>query len=160
MNQLQKFTFFNNLNFEKINKVIFDIPLPGGLYFSPTYLQAGLIVVLIFLLILLLGQLRHRMVNWEFRGIIPGIVMGFLLALVLEALLLVSGSTALIKVLGWKNPPKPISNVLDMGKEKFTKVLGSNTKVEIKNLNSSSVLEDFRKLNSSQANTVRLLICE
>lgn len=160
--------FVNSINISdfkfgslQINKVILDVPLPGGLFFSPTYLQAGLIVVLIFLLVLLLGQLRHRLVNWEFKGIIPGIVMGFLLATILEGLLLVSGSTALIKVLGWKNAPKPISNVLDMGREKLTNVLGvSNAKVEIKNVTSTSVLEDYRKLNASQSKTVRLMICQ
>lgn len=153
----------NNFSFGsfQINKVLIDIPLPGGLFFSPTYLQAGLIVILIFLLILLLGQLRRRLIDWEFKGIVPGLIMGFLLATVLEGFLLVSGSTALIKVLGWKNAPKPISNVLDVGRNKFKQVLGdSDTKIEIREASSTSVLEDYRKLNSSQAKTVRLMICQ
>jgi hypothetical protein len=102
----------------------FSLPLPGGISFQPTYIQAAAIVFLLFLLILMLGQLRHRMINWEMSGIMPGIAIGFAIALILEGIVIVGGRTIITEVMGWKNAPKPLANVLDAGRSELVKVLG------------------------------------
>ena len=111
-------------------KPIKSIDLPGGMTIAPTYLHAGAIVFLIFLLILTLGQVRHRMINWELKGIIPGIMVGFVLAFILEGFLLISGKTLLAEVFGWKSPPKPLANFIDVGREQLVSVLGVQIEVD------------------------------
>src|SRR3972149_11077219 len=101
------------------------IQLPAGYILSPTYFQAGIMVFLVFLLVLTLGQIRRRMIDWHFKGFFPGIIMGFLLAFFIEGLFVAAGSTVFIQLMGWKNPPKPISNALDAGRLKLTRVLGT-----------------------------------
>lgn len=98
--------------------------LPGGQIISPSYLQVGIIIFLLFLLVLMMGQLRHRMVHWEMKGILPGVAFGFALALIFEGFALIGGRTLLTETLGWKTAPKPIANVLDAGRNQFIKVLG------------------------------------
>lgn len=90
---------------------------------APTYIQAGAIIVLIFLLVISLAQFRHHFVKWSMKGGLIGLFFGILLTLLLEGFLLVSGHTALTGLLGWKNAPKPISTALDVGKEKLTNTL-------------------------------------
>ncbi|MDP3013275.1 MAG: hypothetical protein Q8M92_03470, partial [Candidatus Subteraquimicrobiales bacterium] len=57
------------------------------------------------------------------KGVLVGIFFGFLLTLLLEGFLLVAGRTAVTELLSWKNAPKPISTVLDIGKEKLTDII-------------------------------------
>lgn len=80
-------------------------------------LKAGAIVVLLFLLVLSLAQVRRHFVRWGAKGGLIGLFFGFLLALILEGFLLIGGKTALTEILGWKNPPKPVSVALDKGRE-------------------------------------------
>ena len=68
--------------------------------------------------------------NWSFKGSIFGLFLGFLLALILEGFLLLGGKTALTSLLGWKNPPKAVSGVLENGREKLINVLGINSECE------------------------------
>ncbi|MBI3397382.1 hypothetical protein HY045_02810, partial [Candidatus Woesebacteria bacterium] len=98
----------------------------GNFEFSPAYWEAGLIIFLVFLLVLSMAQFRRHLLDWSLKGAGFGIAFGFMLALVLEGFLLLSGKTALIEVLGWKNAPKPIVTVLDMGKAQLIKVLGAS----------------------------------
>jgi hypothetical protein len=37
-----------------------------------------------------------------------------------------SGKNMLIGIIGWKNPPKPIVNILELGRSKLIKVLGAH----------------------------------
>src|SRR5512146_2596014 len=86
----------------------FDMNI-GSLSFPVTYLEAGAIVFLIFILIVLMAQFRRHYVDWSLKGGVFGIFFGFLLALILEGFLLIGGRTAITEVLGWKNAPAPIS---------------------------------------------------
>ena len=138
----------------------FTFNLPYGFVFQPTYIQAGLIVFLIFLLILTLGSLRHRMAHWEFRGLFPGIAFGFVLALILEGIMLVGGGTLITKTLGWKNAPKPISVALDQGKEKLNEVLGEKTSQVQEELTPQEVLQGIKNLSPSEYDSIKRLICE
>lgn len=90
---------------------------------APTYMQAGAIIILIFLLIVSLAQVRHHFVKWSMKGGLIGLFFGILLTLIIEGFLLVNGHTALTSLLGWKNAPKPISTVLDIGKVKLTDII-------------------------------------
>lgn len=136
----------------------------GNFSFSPTYLQAGAIVFLIFLLILVFAQMRRHFINWSVKGAFFGIFFGFLLALILEGFLIIGGKTAIIEVLGWKNAPKPISNVLDLGREKLVNVLGITSQIPVSNaetlVNSDKVMNLFQSLNPSEAQKVRSMICK
>lgn len=135
----------------------------GDFVIQPTYWQAATIVGLIFLLILTLGSLRHRYNQWTMKGAMPGIGFGFALALILEGFLLVGGRTLFTEILGWKNAPKPISNVLETGRTKLVDVLGVTDEVPESSAQSASpdqVVLEYRSLTEKQATSVRELICK
>ncbi|EKE04963.1 MAG: hypothetical protein ACD_19C00427G0010 [uncultured bacterium] len=90
---------------------------------APTYIQAGAIIILLFLLIISLAQFRHHFVKWSMKGGLIGLFFGVLLTLLIEGFLLVNGQTAITSLLGWKNAPKPIGTALDIGKEKLTDII-------------------------------------
>jgi len=90
---------------------------------SPTYLQAGIILALVFFLILAIAGMRRHYLNWSFQGATVGILLGFILALILEGFLLVSGGTFLTKTLGWKNAPKPVEGLLNQGRERLQELV-------------------------------------
>jgi len=140
-----------------------DVDLPGGFIFSPTYLQAGLIVFLLFLLVLTLGQLRHRFNQWTFKGAMPGIGFGFAIAIILEGIFIVGGKTLLTEILGWKNAPKPISNVLDTSRSQLVNVLGVSDPIDSAyanmNVNPETVVTLYQSLTDKQAQSVKGIIC-
>lgn len=107
-----------------VNKTLFfNI---GSVKIAPTYWQAGLVVILLFVLVLTLARLRHMYVGWSVKGFFPILALGFLLALVFEGFMILGGKTLFTELLGWKNAPKPISTVLDEGRDRLIKVLGVN----------------------------------
>lgn len=122
---------------------------------APTYIQAGAIVFLLFLLVVSLAQFRQHFVKWSMKGGLVGLFFGILLTLILEGFLLISGHTALTGVLGWKTAPKPISTALDMGKEKLTNVLGVGTD----NPTSNDVITIMQSLPPSEISKIKAIIC-
>lgn len=126
-------------------------------------MQAGIIILLLFLLVLVLAQFRRHFLNWSFKGALFGVFWGFVLALILEGFLALSGRTALTEILGWKTAPKPIANILDLGREKLVQVLGSQT--EVPNSYAQNVatggdlIREFQNLNPTEAKRVRQIIC-
>ena len=140
----------------------FDLNV-GSLSLSPTYVTAGVIIFLLFLLILTLAQVRRHFLNWSIKGGIFGIVLGFLLAVIFEGFLLIGGRTVVTEVLGWKNAPKPIVNVLDSGRAKLVKVLGVTDEIPesaAKNYSSEEVIDAFQSLPAKEATKVRGIVCE
>ncbi|OGM54613.1 hypothetical protein A3E15_01340 [Candidatus Woesebacteria bacterium RIFCSPHIGHO2_12_FULL_42_9] len=140
----------------------FDFNL-GNLTFSPTYVIAGAIVFLLFLLVLTLAQVRRHLLNWSIKGGIFGISLGFLLALIFEGFLLIGGRTIITEFLGWKNAPKPIVNILDAGRAKLVKVLGVTDEIPVssaKNYSSDEVLDAFQSLSPKDQDKVRGMVCE
>lgn len=99
----------------------------GGMTISPNYLEAGAIIMLLFLLVLALARMRHLFIKWSFKGVGMGVLVGFFLALVVEGFFVVGGSTMLTTLLGWKNAPKPLQNALDASRSEMIKVLGVET---------------------------------
>lgn len=122
---------------------------------TPTYIQAGAIIILIFLLVISLAQFRHHFVKWSMKGGLIGLFFGILLTLILEGFLLVSGHTVLIGLLGWENAPKPIGTALDIGKEKLTNILGATPE----NSTSKDVITIMQSLNPDEIKKIKAIIC-
>ncbi len=135
----------------------------GGTTFEPAYWHAGAIVFLIFLLIITMAQVRRHFMDYSLKGGFFGVLLGFVLALVIEGFFLIGGHTILTNVLGWKNPPKPLSNALDAGKSKLVDVLGSQvSSPEPKSkeiLTEEKLLESYKALPQSNQRHVRSTIC-
>ena len=131
---------------------------------ASTYIQAGVIVVLLFILVLCLAQFRHHFVRWSFKGGLIGLFFGVALTLIVEGFLIVNGHTALTSLLGWKNAPKPISTALDMGKEKLTNVLGLETdEIISKNTietTSKGVINALQGLNPDEIKKIKAIMCQ
>jgi hypothetical protein len=89
---------------------------------------------------------------------------GFLLALVVEGVLILGGRTILTEVIGWDNAPKPISTALDAGRAKLVDVLGVTDEIPSSNAKNTptyqSVVGDFASLSEKDADKVRSFICE
>ena len=135
----------------------------SNLYFSTNYLQAGAIIVLVFLLILTLAQVRHHFVHWSLKGGIAGLFFGFLLALFVEGFLLIAGRTAVTEILGWKNAPKPIKTALDLGHDKLINVLGVTEEIPTSNASNESTVDEvltvLQSLNPSEIKKIKAIIC-
>ena len=138
----------------------FDI---GKISFSPSYIQAGAIVLLLFLLVLSMAQLRKYFVNWSLKGALFGIFFGFIFALFLEGFLIIGGRTALTELIGWKNAPKPIVNILDAGRSKLVEVLGVTDEIPSlsakESIKALDFIDLFQSLNPSEGKKVKNLIC-
>lgn len=136
----------------------------GKISFPVPYIQAIAVVVLIFFLVLLLAQFRRHYVNWSFKGALFGMLFGFLLALILEGFLIIGGKTVLTGVLGWKNPPAPISIALDAGKNKLIQVLGISTQVSSSFVKDSatvtSAVQFLQNLNPTDVKKVKAILCQ
>lgn len=104
----------------------FDLNL-FGLKISPNYIEALLIVILVFALIFTFARMHRLFIDWSFKGAAMGVLLGFVLCLIVEGFFLIGGSTILTKTLGWKNAPRPIQNALDAGRAQLTNVLGAST---------------------------------
>lgn len=140
----------------------FDLNL-GKFSLPVTYLEAGAVILLLFILILTLAQVRRHYVNWSLKGGVVGIFFGFLLALILEGFLLIGGKTAITEVLGWKNAPKPILVALDAGRGKLIQVLGIQDPIPSsqakENATVQSAIQTLQSLNPADMKKVKSLIC-
>ncbi len=140
----------------------FDLNL-GKLTLPIAYWQAGAIIFLTFLLIVVMAQYRHHTVDWSLKGGLIGIFFGFLLALILEGFLLIGGRTALTGVLGWKNAPAPLAHVLEAGRSKLIQVLGVQTAVPSsyaqENSTVQGALETIQNLNPQDLKSVKGILC-
>jgi len=138
----------------------------GKFSFSSSYIQAGVVVVLLFILILMLAQLRRYFVDSSVKGSLFGLFFGFLLALILEGFLIIGGKTAITQVLGWKEAPKPIANLLEIGRDKLVQVLGEQAEVRIPdavaklNPTFNDAVVFFQSLNPSEAQKLKNFICK
>jgi len=138
----------------------------GKFSFSSSYIQAGVVVVLLFILILMLAQLRRYFVDSSVKGALFGLFFGFLLALILEGFLIIGGKTAITQVLGWKEAPKPIANLLEIGRDKLVQVLGEQAEVRIPdavaklNPTFNDAVVFFQSLNPSEAQKLKNFICK
>lgn len=136
----------------------------GGLDIGTNVFQAVAVVVLLFLLVITLAQMRRRFVDWHLSGAMMGVAFGFFLALIIEGLLIVGGRTILTETLGWKSAPKPISNALDAGRGKLVDVLGT-TDDPIPASNAAQkptiggIMEQYETLSSSEKESLQSIMC-
>jgi hypothetical protein len=135
----------------------------GKIHFAPSYLQAGVIVFLLFILVLTVAQVRRHLFEYSLKGALFGLFFGFLLALILEGFLIIGGKTAVTEVLGWQNPPKPILSALDVGRGKLIDVLGITDEISISVAQEkpswNDVIEAFQKLDPAQVKKAKDIIC-
>ena len=134
----------------------------GNLTFNPSYTHAGLILLLLFFLVLTLAQVRRHFINWSFKGALFGLFLGFLLALIVEGFLVIGGRTAVTEILGWKNPPKPVSVALDAGKEKLINVLGTDIEISPSNASGNKIEELIKiidTLSSEEKENLQTKLC-
>lgn len=148
---------------QKLFSKNFELFEVKGVVFAPNILQAVAIVFLLFLLVFTLARLRHLYVKWSFKTAYAFILIGFLLALILEGFFILGGRTVLTEILGWKNPPKPIESALDFGRERMVEVLGVRKEVPSSFANENSTSEDLLNLLDSLSQQdlekVRLKVC-
>ena len=128
-----------------------------GIYIEARYWQAIAIVFLIFLLVLMLARLRHVYVDWSFKPAISMLVIGFLLAVILEGFLIIGGKTIFTQVLGWRNAPKPISTVLDEGRSRLINVLGVN---ESPSITVKGIVNSVDSLSQQEVEELKNRICQ
>src|SRR3989344_1958824 len=136
-----------------------------GIYVEPTYWMAGAIILLIFLLVFTIARIRYLYVHWSMgKQNISMLFWGFLLALIVEGFLILSGRTLLTEVIGWKNAPKPVSTVLDIGRERLVTVLGVTEEIPnsaaYETPTYQSVIGDFENLTSEDKEALINFICK
>jgi hypothetical protein len=148
---------------QKLFASVGSFKLPGGLVFEPNLLQAGAIVLCIFLLILTFGMLQHRYNHWTVKGVMPGVAFGFTIALLLEAILLVGGRTLFTEILGWEDAPKPISNVLTVSRNQLVDVLGVTSEVPEGKASEKptigGIMSEYQSLDDGNKESLQSLIC-
>ncbi|OGM05770.1 hypothetical protein A2125_01115 [Candidatus Woesebacteria bacterium GWB1_43_5] len=127
----------------------------GNIDVSPGVIQTGGIVILVFLLLLVMARITRTYLSWYTTGWYVWVILGFLLAVVVEGFLVISGSTIFTSVLGWKNAPKPVQTMVDIGRTKLIDVLGAKETIPTKD----SVVLDFKTLDSSSLEEVKSEIC-
>lgn len=135
-----------------------------GIEIVPTYWQAATIVLLIFLLIFTLARMRYLYVHWHLsKTSLAMMFWGFVLTLILEGFLWLSGRTVLTTVLGWKNPPKPVAATLETGRDHLREVLGETAEIDSAKAKSpptyQSVVFDYKELSEEDRKTVQKFVC-
>lgn len=139
--------------------------LTSGLAFNfgSSYLKAGIIIALVFSLVVVLALTRRHFLDWSIKGASFGILIGFSLALILEGFLLLGGRTAFTELLGWKDPPKPVRYVLDLGRDRMAEVLGKSVLVPTSSAEGddiNKIVDEIQSLTPGDAKRLRLRICE
>jgi hypothetical protein len=136
----------------------------GNIALPMSYVQAAVIIGLIFIFILLAAQLRRHFMDWSVKGVVVGLFFGFLLTLVLEGFLLVGGRTARTGFLGWKNPPPVLSNALDIGKDKLITVLGVKDQIPMsfakETVGVEGAVNTLQSLNPGDLKKVKAILCQ
>ncbi len=127
----------------------------GEVSASSGVIQAAVIVFLVFLLLVVMARMTRSYLSWYTTGWYVWVILGFILAVVVEGFFVVSGSTIFTSVLGWKNAPKPIQQVVDTGRAKLIDVLGAKEEVATKD----SVLADFDSLDDQSSEELKSAIC-
>lgn len=138
---------------------------PLGFSFSPSFLQAAIIVVLVFLLAITLGFARQHMLTWSFKGAHFGFLFGIIFILILEAIFLVGGRTALFEASSNQRIPPNLRSFVEQGRKNLVGVLGLSVEqipptVAQEEPSAQSIIEGFQTLSPDQAQTVRSAICQ
>lgn len=140
----------------------FNLKFPN-LNFTPSQMQAGSIILLLFLLVLALAQIRRHFIQWSLRGALFGLFFGFLIALIAEGFLVIGGRTALTEILGWENAPKPLVALIDSGRSKMANVLGVTDEIPRSVAKENPTVEEainvLQSLDPTEIKKVKSLLC-
>lgn len=156
MNKLPIFTF--------LNKTIKTFHI-GNLDVDATYWEAGLIILLLFLLVFSLARLRFLYVHWSMgKHAFAMLFWGVVLTIIMEGFLMLSGRTIFTELLGMKYIPKPFSTLVDIGRTRVANVLGEQSKVPDANantkLNSDQMYSLYIKMDASESQKLKRIVCE
>ncbi len=144
-------------------------PLPSftvyGVDVYPTYWEAATIVLLIFLLIFTLARMRYIYVHWHLsKTSLAMMFWGFVLTVIIEGFLWLSGRTVLTTMLGWKNPPKPVAQTLSTGREHLREVLGETAEIDSAKAKEiptyQSVVFEYKELTDEDKEMVQKFVCK
>lgn len=138
----------------------FDLHVAGRTI-KPEYWHAGVILILAFMIVLTLARYRQLKVKWGFQGFIPTLILGFVLAIIFEIGLLLSGKTLVSMIFGWENAPKPISTIIDESRGKMVQVLGESEESSgFDQVDSTDeILLLYTSLEQDEASSVKEIIC-
>lgn len=101
-----------------------SVNLPGvGGSLSVNDTKAIIVVFFLFLTLLLLAKMSRSYLSWYMSGWFIWLFLGFLLAVLVEGLLLVSGRTIFTEVLSLENAPRPVQEFIDAGRYRLTDVV-------------------------------------
>ncbi len=136
-----------------------------GIYVEPTLWQALAIILCVFLLVFTLARVRFLYVHWSMgKQNLSFLFWGFVMALIIEAIMIISGRTLFTEVIGWKNVPKPISTILDISRNKMISVMGVNSEVPSslaeEPLNAGNLFSQYQLLTPSEMENFRVMVCK
>jgi hypothetical protein len=136
-----------------------------SLEITPTYWQAAVLIILLFLLVFTLARMRYLYVNWHLgKHSISLFFWGFLLALIIEGFFIIGGRTLFTEILGMKNVPKPFSTILNIGRNRLITVLGVTDQVPSstakENPDSEYIFKLYNDLPRSEADKLYHQICK
>lgn len=142
------------------------VNLPNGAEISYNRLEVVMVVVLLFVLVLTFGQLRHRLVHWHMKGIVPGVALGMIITLIIQGALLMLGGNLLKNALGWQGAPRPVAVAIETGKEKLVEVLSDTDEIIIETSDDrqkatiGGIMESYGDLTSEEQISLQSLVCE
>ncbi|HLE48813.1 MAG TPA: hypothetical protein VI819_02160 [Patescibacteria group bacterium] len=147
-----------------LNKTVTSFKV-GSFNIDATYWLVGVLILLLFMIVFTFARIRFLYVNWSMgKQTIAFLFWGFILAVGVEGLFMLYGRTIFTEVLGIESAPKPISTILDIGRSRFVKVLGtqnSGTSLDSKNpVSADQVYSVYTKLSQKEAEKFTDLICK
>lgn len=137
----------------------------GGIDLEFTLWMVMVLALLVFMLFFTIARVRYLYVHWNLsKTSISFLFYGFLFALVLEGVFIIGGRTIFTEILGWENAPKPISTILDTGRNKLVDVLGVTEEIPATFASEpptyQSVVGDYENLDLEDKESVKNFICK
>lgn len=128
----------------------------GGVTIAPSFIQAAVVIIVVFLVILFMARITRTYIGWYTSGWYIWVILGFILAVVIEGVMFISGSTIFTSVLGWQSAPKPIQQFVDSGRAKLIQVLGAQDDAPT----ARGMVSDFDQLDKRAQEEVKERICK
>lgn len=129
---------------------------------SPSTRQVALIVGGVFLFALLFGFARRHMLAWSIRGAWFGLFFGIFITLFVEAIILVSGKTAVGELLSNQRTPQNVRFFIEKNMTELAQVIATRPQTlgaSGKGEEASQFLLQFDALPSSEQQLVKQEIC-
>src|SRR4030042_2716979 len=149
--------------FDLLNKTIKTFKI-GNLNIDATYWEAGVIILLLFLLVFTLARMRFLYVHWSMgKHAFAMLFWGVVLTVIVEGFLMLTGRTIFTEILGLKKVPKPFSTFLNIGRERLVNVLGEESEIPSSfaesRFNSDQMYSLYTKMDMSESQKLQNIIC-